>query len=94
MNDASLAGARVLVTRPEQQSAELVAAIESAGGQVVSFPVIEIRPREKDHIDADAASLPAPDITVFISRNAVRYGLSWAAGAIAAVGPATAAHLA
>ena len=93
MGDASLAGISVLVTRPEHQSSELVAAVEAAGGNGVLFPVIEIQPRGQEAIEAEAAALPEPDITVFISSNAVRHGLTWAGGAIAAVGPATAAAL-
>ena len=93
MTDAPLAGTRVLVTRPKNQSSELIAAIEAAGGKATSFPVIEIRSRERDRIEADAAALATPDITIFISRNAVRHGRPWTAGAVAAVGPATATEI-
>ena len=93
MSDTQLAGTSVLVTRPEHQSSELVAAIEAAGGRVISFPVIEIQARGKDDVDADASKLPSPDITIFVSRNAVRHGLPWSAGSIAAVGPSTAAAI-
>lgn len=90
MPDSTLAGIGVLVTRPREQAAELAAAIESRGGMAVLLPVMDIVP-------CDAASaaraLPDPDITVFVSVNAVRCGLRYAAGRIAAVGPATAAAL-
>ncbi len=92
MADRPLAGAHVLVTRPRQQSCELAAAIAQAGGDVIHFPVIEIVPRNASEIDADAAGMAAPDIVIFISRNAVAHGLSYARGAaIAAIGPTTAA---
>ena len=91
MPEAGLNGLGVLVTRPEGQADELCAAIEAAGGRAVRFPVLEIVPRDPDAIRRDAARLPKPDVAVFVSANAVRYGLDYAAGArIAAVGPATA----
>jgi len=42
MREKSLAGLRVLVTRPADQSDELVAAIEDSGGEAIRFPVIRI----------------------------------------------------
>jgi len=97
MNDvpsSPLAGVGVLVTRPRTQAAELVAAIEDKGGDAICFPVIEIVPRDDVAVAADAAALPQPDIAIFVSRNAVAYGLSHAAGvAKAAIGPATAAAI-
>jgi len=94
MTDALLQGFGVLVTRPRAQAAELVAAIEDKGGRAFCFPVIEIIPRGAKSVEADAAQLPAADIAIFISRNAVTHGLQYAAGAkIAAIGPATAAAI-
>ena len=91
MADQPLAGAHVLVTRPRQQSDELVAAIVQAGGDAIRFPVIEIVPRNTSKIDADVAGLDAPDIVIFVSRNAVAHGLSYSNGAaIAVIGPTTA----
>lgn len=90
MPDNALAGVSVLVTRPRAQAAELTAAIESRGGTAVLLPVMEIVPRDASRA---ARALPAADITVFVSANAVRCGLQYAAGRIAAVGPATAAAL-
>lgn len=94
MADAPLAGVGVLVTRPAGQAGDLVAAIEAAGGRSIAFPVIEIAPRSAQEIAADLAARADPDIVIFISRNAVEHGLAWAGdGAIAAVGPATAAAI-
>ena len=45
MSERLLDGAGVLVTRPRQQADELVEAIEARGGIAISFPVIEIVPR-------------------------------------------------
>jgi uroporphyrinogen-III synthase len=89
-----LLGVGVLVTRPRAQAIELVEAIQSEGGTAICFPVIEIVPRNTADVAAAAATLPNPDIAIFISRNAVAHGLSHAAGAAkAAVGPATAAAI-
>jgi uroporphyrinogen-III synthase len=94
MADAPLAGVGVLVTRPVRQSGELVSAIESAGGRSIVFPVIEIAPRSPQDIESELAGLSDPDIVIFVSRNAVEHGLAWSGdGAIAAVGPATAAAI-
>jgi uroporphyrinogen-III synthase len=94
MADAPLAGVGVLVTRPAEQAGDLIAAIEAAGGRSIVFPVIEIAPRSPQAIEAELAGRQDPDITVFISRNAVEHGLAWSgSGTIAAVGPATAAAI-
>jgi uroporphyrinogen-III synthase len=91
MTDTPLKGVGVLVTRPRAQAAELVEGIQSKGGNAICFPVIDIAPRDKSSIEADMALLPRPDITLFVSRNAVAHGLACAAGAMkGAVGPATA----
>jgi uroporphyrinogen-III synthase len=94
MTDSGLAGAGVLVTRPEHQAGPLLAAIEAAGGRAIRFPAIDIAPVPAASIDAAAASLHAPDIAIFVSPNAVRHGLAHCGAArVAAVGPATAAAL-
>ncbi len=91
MADRALQGVGVLVTRPRTQAIELVDAIEARGGDAYCFPVIEIAPREDLEVHADAASLAAPDIVIFVSRNAVEYGIRHTDdGLIAAIGPATA----
>ena len=94
MPEGPLAGVGVLVTRPVGQSGELVSAIEAAGGRSIIFPVIEIVPRSPQDIASDLRGLAPPDIVIFVSRNAVEHGLIWSEdGAIAAVGPATAAAI-
>ena len=94
MADTPLKGLGVLVTRPRAQAAELMAAIEDRGGVAISFPVIEIVPRPASDIAADVATLPRPDIALFVSRNAVYHGLAYANGALkGATGPTTAAAI-
>lgn len=94
MTDAPLQGVGVLVTRPRAQAPELVAAIENEGGKAICFPVIEIVPRSESLIVAKAAALPDPDIVIFVSANAVEYGLRHAKDSMTgAIGPATAAAI-
>ena len=95
MNEGSLAGAGVLQTRPEHQSAELDAEIRAAGGRVLSFPVMDIVPRAAADVAAQCGEA-APDIVVFVSPNAVRFGLDSAppGAVLAAIGSATAEALA
>ncbi len=89
-----LTGIGVLVTRPVAQARALCAAIKAAGGSVIAFPVLDIRRADSAVTNAAAAALAEPDIVIFVSSNAVRYGVDFAAGArIAAVGPATAREL-
>lgn len=94
MPDRPLDGVGVLVTRPRRQAEGLVAAIGAKGGRAIEFPAIEPRPRAGDDVAADAEGLTAPDVAIFVSANAVRFGLNYTGGAkIAAIGPATAARL-
>jgi uroporphyrinogen-III synthase len=96
MSKGALDGTGVLVTRPEHQSDKLAAAIEDAGGEAIRFPVIDIVPAEVADATRELESLPAPDITVFISTNAVMYGLPFVNGEdtiVAAIGPTTKAAI-
>jgi uroporphyrinogen-III synthase len=90
MSEQALDGVGVLVTRPRHQADELVDAIEARGGTAIVFPTIKIVPRGDTTILAELSGLAEPAITIFISRNAVEHGLAYAAGQIAAIGPATA----
>ena len=92
MNETGLGGFVVLVTRPEHQADELVTAIDEAGGEAIRFPVIDIEPQDSGDVSRCLEALPAADITIFISTNAVMYGLHCVNGdetAIAVIGPAT-----
>lgn len=86
-------GYGVLVTRPRAQAGDLAEAIRARGGEPVLFPTIEIVPRDASQVAAEASALPAPDITIFVSRNAVQHGLAFAGGQLAAIGPTTAAAI-
>lgn len=93
MSSRRLDGIGVLVTRPRGQATELVDEITRRGGTCTLFPVLDIVARDRDAIRRDADRLPVPDITIFISRNAVLHGIEFAAGRLAAIGPSTAAAI-
>ncbi len=88
-------GAGIVLTRPIQQAQELARSIEAAGGRAIIFPALEIIPRLPD--PADQAKIDTADIGIFISANAVEYGLRYATlshdSTLAAIGNATAAAL-
>ena len=96
MTDLPLDGVGVLVTRPQHQADDLVAAIEAAGGRAYRFPVFDIVPREPAEVKRDIGSMGPSDIVIFVSANAVRFGLGIIGHPqprVAAIGPATAAAL-
>lgn len=72
----SLAGLNIAVTRPREQAAVLAQRIEQAGGKPVLFPLLEIDPTaDPQRLHALIARLPEFDLAIFISPNAVRYGM-------------------
>lgn len=82
--DTPLAGLRIVVTRPREQAAGLAQRIEQAGGQAIVFPLLEISPADDQRALQEAvARLPEFNLAIFISPNAVRYGMQ----AILAAGP-------
>lgn len=93
-----LTGIGVLVTRPEHQAEHLCQLIEAEGGAAVRYPALDIRPRP-DRAAVRAAVGPADryDLAVFVSANAVRFGVELLGERrdlpLAAVGQATAAAL-
>ena len=102
MPDVDLRGCTVVVTRPEHQAGNLCRLIQAAGGQVILFPVLAIAaPQDPQAVLAVLQRLAQFDLAVFISPNAVDYGLRYAAEVgglpthlqIAAVGAGTARAL-
>jgi len=70
--ESPLSGLGVLVTRPKLQAEGLCVAIESKGGRVIRFPVVEIAdPVNLDPIYRILNHLDDYDIAIFISPNAV-----------------------
>ena len=96
----SLAGARVLVTRPAEQARGLARRIEAEGGEVILFPVLAIEPvSDLDTVRAGIGPLERFDLVIFVSPNAVAHGrallgpTATRAPGIAAIGPSTARAL-
>lgn len=83
MTRSALKGLQVLVTRPEDQAEGLVTAIRAAGGIPKLFPLLEIAPAaDPAALHVQLRSLAKSDLAIFISPNAVSYGMT----AIAASG--------
>lgn len=96
MAEQALAGLNVVVTRPLEQAAGLAKRIEDQGGKPIVFPLLDISPAGDARALQQLAQDPAVyHLLVFISPNAVKYGMA-ALGAvpgtlrIAAVGQSSA----
>jgi uroporphyrinogen-III synthase len=93
-----LDGKGVLVTRAIHQASALAGLVESQGGRAICFPALRIVAGPEPSV-AREQLLQAWDLVIFISPNAVRFGIDLLAGVqlqsrhIAAVGGATAKAL-
>ena len=77
MADRPLSGLNIVVTRPREQAAGLVQRIEQLGGKPLLFPLLEIAAVSDDRALREQISrLWQTDLAVFISPNAVRYGVA------------------
>jgi uroporphyrinogen-III synthase len=73
----SLAGLRVLVTRPTEHSAGWIEAFRAAGATPISYPTIEVIPPPSwDVLDEAFAHLGDYDWLIFTSAAAARFSLS------------------
>jgi len=102
MIERPLEGKRVLVTRPVAQAESLAARIREAGAKPVLFPTVAIEATPANsRLRADFNRLGDFALVIFVSVNAVRYGLARARDSggipdgcsLVAVGRATAAEL-
>lgn len=67
-----LAGKRVVITRPESQSAALATALRAAGAEVILLPLIGIEPpHDFAALDSALRNLSQFDWLIFTSQNAV-----------------------
>ncbi|HEY8354245.1 MAG TPA: uroporphyrinogen-III synthase [Methylophilaceae bacterium] len=102
MTTLALAGRNIAITRPPDQAEKLQALIAAEGGETVLFPLIAIVPlQDYGRFEAVVDGLSSYDWIIFISTNAVQYGMprlvarGLPAGLrFAAIGPVTAAELA
>lgn len=71
-----LTGRHIVVTRPTEQAGPLAAAIDSAGGNAVLFPVLTILGFSDPQLLVDIATrLEDFDLVVYVSPNAVKQAL-------------------
>ena len=102
----ALAGRRVVVTRPRDQSRKMIALLEEAGAEAVECPTIRIEPApDPAPLRRAAREAKGYDWIVFTSANAVeafwdalraegRDARAMGGALVAAIGPATAERLA
>ena len=80
---SALTGLNVVVTRPRDQAVSLAQRIVQAGGHSILFPLLEISPiADPLPLHQLVSHLAEFNLAIFISPNAVRYGME----AIQAVG--------
>lgn len=99
MKSKPLAGLNIVVTRPREQASYLAQEIARLGGHAILFPLLKIEPTlDTPELHGIITRLPQFDLAIFISLNAVRFGLQ-AIGTVpsslqlAAVGQGTARAL-
>lgn len=67
---------KIVITRPRDQSVEFARCIEQAGGIPVLFPLLDVMPvQDSRTLREQIARLAQFDLAIFISPNAVRYGM-------------------
>jgi uroporphyrinogen-III synthase len=77
MVDRPLSGLNIVVTRPREQAADLMHRIEQLGGKPLLFPLLEIAAVSDDRaLREQLCRLKQTDLAIFISPNAVRYGMA------------------
>lgn len=70
-----LSSLRVMVTRPAHQAGPLMEQLEAAGAKPWLFPLLEIVPITSAKLERHIQQLEQYDIAIFISPNAVHYGV-------------------
>lgn len=72
-----LAGLKIVVTRPREQAARLTQYIERFGGRALLFPLLEIAPAaDQANLREQISRIAQFDLAIFISPNAVQYGMA------------------
>jgi uroporphyrinogen-III synthase len=76
-DDLPLAGLKVVVTRPRDQALKLAQKIEQAGGVPLLFPLLDITSvQDTNALNEQIARLGQFNMAIFISPNAVHYGIA------------------
>ncbi|OIR01369.1 uroporphyrinogen-III synthase [mine drainage metagenome] len=72
-----LAGLNIVITRPREQALELARRMERLGARPLLFPLLEIEAvRDGRQLREQISRLKQADLAIFISPNAVRYGMA------------------
>jgi len=75
--DFALTGLKIVVTRPRDQALQLAQRIENAGGVPLLFPLLDITAvQDTRELHEQISRLAQFDLAIFISPNAVHYGIS------------------
>jgi uroporphyrinogen-III synthase len=89
MADRALAGLKIAVTRPRDQAVQLARRIAQAGGEPLLFPLLEIDAAEiTPALREQLSRVAQADLAIFISPNAVQYGMAAVHAAGATLSPA------
>lgn len=74
---ASLSGLNIVITRPREQALELAQRIQQQGGNALLFPLLDITSaHDQVALHAFAQRVASYDLLIFISPNAVKYGMA------------------
>lgn len=75
-NKLPLSGLKIVVTRPRDQAVPLAHMIERQGGTALLYPLLEIGALQDSRVLQQKIShLAEYDLAIFVSPNAVRYGV-------------------
>jgi uroporphyrinogen-III synthase len=75
--DLPLAGLKIVITRPRDQAAQLAQRIKQAGGNPLLFPLLDITAvQDAQTLHEQISRLAQFDLAIFISPNAVNYGIA------------------
>ena len=75
--DLPLTGLKIVVTRPRDQAVQLAQRIEQAGGIPLLFPLLDIEAvQDTRTLHQQIARLAQFNLAIFISPNAVQYGMA------------------
>lgn len=76
-DDSPLAGLKIVVTRPREQALHLAQQIEQSGGIPLLFPLLDITAvQDINALHEQISRLAQFDLAIFISPNAVNYGIA------------------
>lgn len=76
-SSSPLAGLKIAVTRPRDQAVQLAQSIAQAGGVPLLFPLLDIAEvQDTRELHEQISRLSQFDLAIFISPNAVQYGLA------------------